>query len=147
MRRSSFRPGLRSHTSKGSCFSTGSRSRWGQSGRPKWLQIPSREGNGGGVEGLLNACAVLHIDENSSVRLLSNAVAYPRVELLSGTAVIQVDGGRENAVGAELRRTVLRLGTDGIYRLETEPPRIKVYAGMVTLEGVKKVGAGHVLTL
>jgi hypothetical protein len=101
----------------------------------------------GRAEVLLNACAVLQIDANSSVRMLSDSVAYPRVELLAGTAVIQVDGGRENAVGVKLWQAALRLGTNGFYRLETEPPRIRVYEGIATLNGRRKIEAGHLLTL
>ncbi len=101
----------------------------------------------GRAEVLLNACAVLQMDANSSIRLVSDVVAYPRVELLAGTAVVQVDGGRANAVGVKVRQTVFRLGTNGFYRLETEPPRIKVYEGIATVNGSKTIGAGHLLLL
>lgn len=101
----------------------------------------------GRAEVLLNACAVLHMDANSSVRMLSNAVAFPRVELLEGTAVIQVDGGRGNAVGVQLRQAAFRLETNGFYRLESALPRISVYAGTAVAGGARKIDAGHALTL
>src|SRR6516165_5039226 len=58
---------------------------------PDYLVLRTEHGR---AEVMLNACAVLHIDENSSIRLLANTLTYPQVELVSGTAVVELDGGK-----------------------------------------------------
>jgi ferric-dicitrate binding protein FerR (iron transport regulator) len=90
---------------------------------------------------------VLHIDENSSIRLLANTLTYPRVELLSGTAVVELDGGKRYAVEVFLGQTAVKLSHIGIYRFESEPPRLKVYEGAVAVDHRGKIATGHALAL
>lgn len=102
----------------------------------------------GRVEVLLNPCAVLHVDANSSARLLDDAVNDVRMELVAGSAIAQVDGGAKfSGVGMLIRQTTVRLGKNGIYRFGSDPPRVKVWDGVATVVGVGKVGAGREWTL
>jgi hypothetical protein len=98
----------------------------------------------GRAEILLNPCGVLHVDANSSVRLLADEVKNVRMELLTGGAIAQVDGGAKYAgVGLLIRQTAVRLGKNGIYRFGGDPPRVKVWDGVATVMEAGKVGAGH----
>ncbi len=72
---------------------------------------------------LLTPGVVLRLDQNSSVRMLSNSLADTRVELLSGAAML--DAG-EPVPGTQL--TLLHKGRQihfaqaGLYRLDSAPP-------------------------
>jgi len=100
----------------------------------------------GRAEVLLAPCAALRIAENSSFRLLANAVAATRVELLSGSAIVDI-GELPRGAGlaisvADARVSVLKAGT---YRLDVEPPSLTVFRGSASIGSVT-VGAEHVLS-
>jgi ferric-dicitrate binding protein FerR (iron transport regulator) len=90
---------------------------------------------GGRAEVLLNPCAVLRVDEDSSIRMIDGDLLQPRVELLGGSAVVDVPGIRK---GSEIR---LRLGSaaaemahKGTYRFDYSPAAVKVYEGRAEVE-------------
>jgi hypothetical protein len=98
----------------------------------------------GRAEVMLNPCAVLHAGENTAIRMVDNALPGPRVELLAGSVVVETDGGARYAgVRLMFRQRTVRLGANGIYRLETDPPRLKVFEGAAVVDGADKVRAGH----
>ncbi|SPE41479.1 exported hypothetical protein [Candidatus Sulfopaludibacter sp. SbA3] len=60
----------------------------------QWPQMQENEfmrSGTGRAEVLLNPCVVLHLDENSSLRMIANRLSGTRVELLAGSALVQDD--------------------------------------------------------
>jgi hypothetical protein len=84
----------------------------------------------GRAEVLLTPGVVMRLDQNSSIRMLSNSLADTRVELLSGAAML--DAG-EPVPGTQL--TLLHKGRQvrftqaGLYRFDSTPPRLWVREG------------------
>jgi hypothetical protein len=98
----------------------------------------------GRAEVMLNPCAVLHTGENTGIRLVAHGLEESRVELLSGSVVVQTDGGQRYAgIRLVLAGRVVRLGKNGIYRLDANPPRLRVYYGKADVEKAGKVRAGQ----
>ncbi len=91
----------------------------------------------GRAEVLLTPGVVLRVDQNSAIRMLSNSLDDTRVELIEGSAIVDVG---ELAPGAGL--TLLQHGRQitfpqaGLYRLDSTPARLSVR------EGEAQVAAG-----
>jgi len=87
----------------------------------------------GRAEILLNPGAFLRVGENSAVRMVSNKLTDSRMELLSGSVIVEADSSAE-AEGEEIV-TILYTGTaahirkGGIYRFDTDPAQLRVYSG------------------
>jgi hypothetical protein len=120
-----------------------------------WQQLGEREalrsGAGARAELLLNACTVLHLDENSSLRMIANRVEDLRVELLAGSIFVQTDAVRKGAkVTVVAGGVATPLARPGVYRFDAEPPVLKVYAGKATPERTGRrmaVGSGRAMPL
>jgi hypothetical protein len=123
-------------------------------GRPVWVEaarFPEIAVGGvlrteaGRAEVLLAPCAALRIAENSSFRMVANAVAATRIELLSGTAIVDIG---ELPRGAALAVTVedarVNVAKAGTYRFDFTPPSLKVFQGSATV-GAITVAAGREL--
>lgn len=84
----------------------------------------------GRAEVLLTPGVVLRLDQNSSIRMLSNTLDDTRVELLAGSAM--VDSG-EPVPGTSLtllqKDQQIRFTQAGLYRLDSAPPRLWVREG------------------
>jgi hypothetical protein len=84
----------------------------------------------GRAEVLLTPGVVLRLDQNSAIRMLSNSLADTRVEVLAGSAIVDVG---ELAPDAGL--TLLQGGRQitfsqvGLYRFDSVPPRLSVGEG------------------
>ena len=100
----------------------------------------------GRAEVLLNPGAFLRLGENTAVRMVSNKLSDSRIELLSGSAVVEADSSAESQ-GEEIV-TILYKGAathirkGGIYRFDTEPAQLRVYSGEAEV-----VAAGNSLIL
>jgi hypothetical protein len=105
----------------------------------------------GRAEVLLAPCAALRVGENSSFRMLANALTATRVELLSGSAV--VDAGemyRDAKVTLLVGKTGVTVLKKGVYRFDVAPPALKVFAGSASVERndqTTTVGADRGLSL
>jgi hypothetical protein len=84
----------------------------------------------GRAEVLLNPGVFLRIGEQSKVRMLDSDIMNTRLELLSGSAAIDCTQG---APGPSLTLLVgqrnMRFLNEGLYRVEAEPPILRVRAG------------------
>jgi hypothetical protein len=92
----------------------------------------------GRAEILLTPGAVLRLGPDSSIRMLSSALTGTRVEILSGSAMVEVeDLFRENAIDLIYRGADIAVEKRGLYRLDAGPGRWRVYRGqaMVTSPG------------
>ncbi len=84
----------------------------------------------GRAEILLTPGVFLRLPENSSARMISNSLADTRIEIVSGSALIEVGQLlRDNAITIEAHGVEIALPKQGLYRVETDPARLRVYDG------------------
>jgi hypothetical protein len=128
---------------------------------PKFGQFPDIKENqefrteDGRAEILLTPGVFLRIGENSSIRMLSTRLTDARVEVLSGSAIIEsTEIPKDNAVELVYKKDSVRLTKQGLYRIDTEPARFAVYegegvvtdpSGQLTLHNGKQTPLGAVL--
>jgi hypothetical protein len=105
----------------------------------------------GKAEILLSPGVVLRIGDNSEVRMLAPEMVNPRVALMRGEAMVEVDQKLKDA-----SVDIVQGGTDttllkpGLYRFETAPDAVQVIDGKarVTEDGrSKEIGKGKEITL
>lgn len=109
----------------------------------------------GRAEILLTPGVFLRIGENSSIRMLSNALTDTRVEVLSGSAIVESsDMPKDNAVQLTYKKDTIRLVKQGLYRLDSEPAQFAVFegeavvtdpSGQLTLHSGKRTNLSSVL--
>lgn len=128
---------------------------------PKFGQFPDIKENQefrteeGRAEILLTPGVFLRLGENSSMRMLSNHLTNTRFEVLSGSAMIECsDVPKDNSIEAVYKGNSIRFEKQGLYRIDTEPARVKVYegeavltdgSGSLTLKGGKESSLNGVL--
>ncbi|HLH37777.1 MAG TPA: hypothetical protein VKX39_01405 [Bryobacteraceae bacterium] len=85
----------------------------------------------GDAEVLLTPGVFLRLAENSSFRMVSNNLADTRVEVLSGTAMLQVgELLPDNAITVLFHNSDVELKKRGLYRFDSDPAaRLRVYEG------------------
>lgn len=89
----------------------------------------------GRAEVLLTPGAFLRVADHSSVRMLSRELSDTRFEVLSGSVMVECDELlKDNAVTAVYHGTNIRLEKQGLYRLDADPPRFRVYDGKAVIE-------------
>ncbi len=109
----------------------------------------------GRAEVLLTPGVFLRMGENSSIRMISTRLSDTRVEVLSGSAMIEsAEMPKDNAVRLAYKNDSIDLQKQGLYRLDTNPARFAVYegeavvtdsSGQLTLRGGKATNLGAVL--
>ena len=92
----------------------------------------------GDAEVLLTPGVFLRLAENSSFKMVSNQLADTRVEVLSGTAMLQVgELLPDNAITVLFHNSEVELKKRGLYRFDSDPAaRLRVY------EGESKIASG-----
>jgi hypothetical protein len=113
---------------------------------PKFGQFPDIKENQefrteeGRAEVLLTPGVFLRMGENSSIKMLSTRLTDARVEVLSGSAMIECsDVPKDNSIQVVYKANSIRLEKQGLYRIDTEPARLRVYEG----EAVVTDGSGQ----
>ena len=105
----------------------------------------------GRAEVLLTPGVVLRLGENSSLKLLTNRLVDTRLELLSGSAVVEADDiAKDTNVTIVCKDGTAALAKAGLFRFDAEPGRIKVFKGLADVEiggHSVPVGAGRMLEL
>src|ERR1700691_125868 len=103
---------------------------------PKFGQFPDIKENqefrteDGRAEILLTPGVFLRLGENSSVRMLSTRLTDTRVEMLSGSAMIECNEmPKDNAVELVYKKDSIGLQKQGLYRLDTKPAHFQVFEG------------------
>jgi hypothetical protein len=109
----------------------------------------------GRAEILLTPGAFLRLAENSSIRMVSTKLTDTRVEILSGSAIIEsTEMPKDNAVQILYKKESISLQKQGLYRVDTEPARFQVYdgeavvtdpSGQLTLHSGKQTNLAGVL--
>jgi hypothetical protein len=99
----------------------------------------------GDAEVLLTPGVFLRLAENSSFKMVSNNLSDTRVEVLSGTAMVQIgDLLPDNAITVLFHDADIELSKRGLYRVDSDPvARLRVYEGFakVTSGDMKPVEA------
>ncbi len=84
----------------------------------------------GRAEILLTPGVFLRMAENTSVRMLSNALADTRLEVVSGSALVEVGELLEhNAISFETSGAHMELAKKGLFRIDASPASLRVYEG------------------
>jgi hypothetical protein len=133
----------------------------GQPIEPKFGQFPDIKENqefrteDGRAEILLTPGVFLRLGENSAIRMLSTRLVDTRVEVLSGSAIIESNEiPKDNAIELVYKKDSIRLQKQGLYRVDTEPARFQVFegeaavtdpSGQLTLHGGKQTNLAGVL--
>jgi hypothetical protein len=108
----------------------------GQPVDPKFGQFPRVENDSilatqdGRAEVLLTPGVFLRLDENSSFKMLSNHLSDTALEVVSGSAILEVDEMlKDNAITLHFKKGTISLSKRGLYRFDTELSRMRVYDG------------------
>ncbi len=104
----------------------------------------------GRVEVLLTPGTFLRMGANSAIRMISNRLDDTRVELLSGSAIVDQapDALADTSVTLLYNLDQVHLKKAGRYRFDSEPPQVKVETGDVEVMADGKsleAGAGYVV--
>jgi hypothetical protein len=88
----------------------------------------------GRAEVLLPPGVFLRLGENSSFRMITNRLIDTRIELLSGSAIIEaVELTKDTNVTVVARDATITLDKAGLYRFDMEPARVKVFKGAASV--------------
>jgi hypothetical protein len=88
----------------------------------------------GRAEVLLTPGVFMRLTENSSVRMISNALADTRLEVVSGSALVEVAELLDhNAIAFDAAGAHVTLAKKGLYRINASPARLRVYDGQATV--------------
>jgi len=103
----------------------------------------------GRVEVLLNPGVFLRLGERSALRMITNRLIDTRVELLSGSALIEAaEIAKDTGVTIVCKDGAATLRKAGIYRFDFSPARLRVRSGddLVQINGQHiKAGAGKMI--
>ena len=107
----------------------------------------------GRAEVLLTPGVFLRVAENSAVRMLSNQLSDTRVELLRGSAIVEVSHEAVNPPDTLIYKGwQVRIPQDSVARLDSEPAQLRVLSGTAEVwadgdSGIVTVQRGEVLPL
>jgi len=103
---------------------------------PKFGEFPQVNNNqtltteDGRAEVLLTPGVFLRLAEGSSFRMLSNRLSDTAVEILSGSAMFEVDELlKDNAITVHFKNGSIALVKLGLYRFDTDAARLRVFDG------------------
>ena len=90
----------------------------------------------GRAEILLTPGVFLRMDENSSFKMANTSLADTRVELLTGSAIIDSsDAAKTDGLVVLYRAYQIRFPERGVYRINTEPGVLQPYSGVAEISG------------
>jgi len=88
----------------------------------------------GRAEVLLTPGVFLRLAENSSFTMVTNQLSNTRLEIKSGTAMIEVgELLQDNAIAVAFHGSDISLGKRGLYRFDSDPNRFRVYEGEASI--------------
>src|SRR5437870_3075995 len=131
--------------------------------QPSLTNFPDIKENGilrtqeGRAEVLLTSGTILRIGESSSFKLLTNRLIDTRLEVLSGSAVVEADEiMKDNNLTIVAKNATVAIGKHGLYRFDIDASqqkgesRLKVFDGSVGVQIGNQtipVGAGRMINL
>lgn len=97
----------------------------------------------GRAEVLLTPGAFMRVAENSSFKLLVSKLENVRLEILSGSVLIEtIEVTEGSAIALQLGQATVELEKRGVFRIDAEPRRVRVYDGQAVV-----LSKGQTLTL
>jgi hypothetical protein len=102
----------------------------------------------GRAEVLLTPGVFVRIGERTTIRMIDNELSHTRVELVAGSAVVDSEQPTSGtSVTLIYRKWNLRFLDQGVYRIDSDPPRLWVLEGKAEVsaddhEGTVSVGEG-----
>lgn len=122
----------------------------GQAVEPKFGEFPEVK-NGqtlatteGRVEVLLTPGVFLRLSEDSSFKMISNKLADTSLEVVSGSALIEVDELlKDNMLMIKVKDSSIELSKHGLYRIDADPSRLKVYDGEALVTSGSQTVTAH----
>ncbi len=111
-------------------------------------QLRTEEGR---AEVLLTPGVFLRLGENSAIRMVTNRLIDTRLELLSGSALVEADELlKDNGVTIVYKDYAIQIQKKGVYRFDSDPAQLRVYDGMALadLNGkTQEVKEGRLLSM
>jgi hypothetical protein len=90
----------------------------------------------GRAEMLLAPGQFLRLNENSAVRMLSNKLDSTRLDVVRGSVLVEVIDMAKNApISLTFGSNAIELRKDGLYRIDSDPARLRVYEGEAVATG------------
>lgn len=90
----------------------------------------------GRAEVLLTPGVFLRVDENSSFKMVGTSLADTRVELLTGSVIVDSsDAAKTEGLDVLYRAYQIRFPERGVYRINTEPGVLQPYSGVAEIAG------------
>ena len=84
----------------------------------------------GQVEMLLTPGVIVRMNEHSGVRMISSRLSDTRLEMIEGSALVEVmEILKDNAITLFCSGSAIQLLDDGLYRIDADPPQLRVYKG------------------
>jgi hypothetical protein len=94
---------------------------------PKGAELRTAQGR---AEVLLTPGVFLRLGDGSAIRMVDNDLSHTRVQLLSGSAVVDSDEPNSGtSVSLLYKQWSVRFREQGVYRIDCEPPRLWVLQG------------------
>jgi hypothetical protein len=95
----------------------------------------------GRAEVLLTPGVFLRIGDNSAIRMISDQLADTRVELLDGSAIMEVNQlTPDTAVTLIYKQWQVHAPQRGVYRIDSDPAQLRVYKGEAQISTADKAG-------
>ncbi len=112
--------------------------RWIQTGNefPEIKEGEEMRTEHGHAEILLGPDTFLRLDDGTSVRMISNDLAAPSVELIAGSAILEFM--KSATVTVTFGDVKVLFGDKGVYRIDASDQLIRVYAGRATITRGRK---------
>jgi hypothetical protein len=102
----------------------------------------------GRAEVLLTPETYLRIGEKSSIRMISDSISDTRMELLGGSSIL--DSARSpqgEFVSIVFKDSTIKIVKPGHYRIDADPPQLRVYEGIAEVTGVGITNDGQPLKI
>ena len=96
---------------------------------PEGAELRTEQGR---AEVLLTPGVFLRVGEKSAIRLASNSLTDTRVELVAGSAMMEsAEASAGTSVTLTYKNWSIRQTQEGLYRVDSDPPRLQVRGGEV----------------
>jgi hypothetical protein len=91
----------------------------------------------GRAEVLLTPDTYLRMGEKSTIRMVSGSISDTRVEVIAGSSIVDSSKAPDGAfVSILFKDSTIRITKPGHYRVDAEPPQLRVYQGIAEVNGV-----------
>jgi|HubBroStandDraft_1064217.scaffolds.fasta_scaffold138832_1 hypothetical protein len=92
----------------------------------------------GRAEVLLGPGVILRVAEDSAVKMLSSNLSDARLEMVSGTAILESrDAQPGNSLAIVFKEWRMRVPKQGVYRIDSIPEQLRVYDGEVEVRAAQ----------